>query len=222
MSTALQLNGRRRIADVGADHGYLSIWLIKTGRADRIIAIENPAGPLGALMSSVNNYRLQDAIEVRCGDGLQVVQPGEIDACVIAGMGGGTIAGILARSPEVVASISAIVCQPMTDAFHLRRWLYESGWGIKDEDLVEEDGRIYEIIRAEPGLDVLLDSILLEIGPRLWERRHPLLKENLARQLFRMESVIASLKKSKSEAAVQKRLEFETHYNSIKERWKCL
>ena len=120
-------------------------------------------------------YGLKDKIEVRRGSGLTVLKPGEADGAVIAGMGGSTIVQILEESPEVAKTLKFLIVQPMAGAPGLRRWACENGWRIADEALAEEPQHLYEIIMLVPGSEPPHSSIEYEIGPRLIEKRPPLL-----------------------------------------------
>lgn len=134
-----------RVADIGADHGYLSIELIKSGRASRVIATEKNLHPFEALSKNIFGVK---GIEARLGDGLQVLTAGEVDTICIAGMGGALITKILEDAPEVVQSARSLILQPMNGADKVREWLAANGWVIVDEDLAESAGIIYEIISA--------------------------------------------------------------------------
>ena len=193
----------RRLADIGSDHAYLPVWLILQGKADFVIAGEIQQGPLEAARRTITEMALEDCIEARLGDGLAVVRPGEIDVIVIAGMGGASIRGILERSPLVVGKLSRIVCQPMTGAAGLRRWLLEHGWLIDAEELVMEDGRLYEVVAAKPGIAAVPEDLLLEVGPLLWQNRHPLLTEQIERLLQQYQSRVNAMQHSSAPAVVR-------------------
>ena len=193
----------RRLADIGSDHAYLPVWLILQGKADFVIAGEIQQGPLEAARRTITEMALEDCIEARLGDGLAVVRPGEIDVIVIAGMGGASIRGILERSPLVVGKLSRIVCQPMTGAAGLRRWLLEHGWLIDAEELVMEDGRLYEVVAAKPGIAAVPEDLLLEVGPLLWQNRHPLLTEQIERLLQQYQSRVNAMQHSSALAVVR-------------------
>ena len=131
-----------RVADIGADHGYLSIELIKSGRASSVIATEKNFGPCEATRKNISAAQLENFIEVRLGDGLKILSAGEVDTICIAGMGGALIAKILSDAPEVVNSARRIILQPMNAAKKIRDWLAENDWVIVDEDLAESAGII--------------------------------------------------------------------------------
>ena len=134
-----------RVADIGADHGYLSIELAKSGRAVKIIATEKNIGPFEALIKNILGF---NQIETRLGDGLKILTAGEVDTICIAGMGGALIQKILDESPEVVQSARQLIIQPMNGVKKIRTWLAENNWAIADEDLAEAAGIIYEISKA--------------------------------------------------------------------------
>lgn len=138
-----------RVVDVGADHGYLSIELIRSGRASKVIATEKNIHPLEAAIKNISAAGLDGVIKARLGDGLQVLTAGEVDTICIAGMGGALITKILDDAPEVVQSARSLILQPMNGVKKIRTWLAENGWTIIDEDLAESAGIIYEIICAD-------------------------------------------------------------------------
>ncbi len=163
------------IADIGTDHAYLPIHLIKSGRCPKAIACDVKEKPLQAARKNVLANGLDSKIELRLGDGLQVLRPGEVQTAIIAGMGGNTIKQILKQSPEVLNGLEQLILQPMGDEESLRYWLITNGWRLADETLVLEDGRLYTVMACEHGEEQLHSSVILEIGPRLIEKKHPLL-----------------------------------------------
>ena len=112
-----------RVVDVGADHGYLSIELARSGRAAHVIATEKNFGPCEAARKNISAARLDDVIDLRLGDGLKVLSAGEVDTICIAGMGGALIVKILDDAPEVVQSAAQLILQPMNAAKKIRAWL---------------------------------------------------------------------------------------------------
>ena len=84
------------VADIGADHAYLPIYLVKTGRCARVIATELRSGPFQSALRQVAEHKLESNIDLRLGDGLTVLKPAEAGVLVLAGMGGNTIREILA------------------------------------------------------------------------------------------------------------------------------
>ena len=139
------------VADIGSDHGMLPCHLIRVGRARRCIAVEISNGPYQACLTAVGHAGLSDDVEVRLGDGLSPLSPGEADVVCVSGMGGATIAGILARGEPVLHRVQRLVLQPNGGDGLLRRHLFNTGWELKAEKALEERGRFYAVIVAERG-----------------------------------------------------------------------
>lgn len=138
-----------QFADIGSDHGLLPIYAIKQGRALSAVAGEVNDGPLDAARRGVLSHGLQDRISVRKGDGLTVIEAGEVDTITISGMGGALIASILADGVTKLAGVKRLILQPNMAEAAVRRWLLEQNWLITDEIILEEEGKIYEIITAD-------------------------------------------------------------------------
>ena len=181
-----------RVADVGADHGYLSIELIKNNLASKVIATEKNLHPFEALSKNISGV---NGIEARLGDGLQVLSAGEVDTICIAGMGGGLMIKILEESPEVVQGARRLILQPMNDTKKIREYLAGKNFTIIDEDLAESAGIIYEIICAEKN------STPEEIFKR---DSSPLLKKFRIQRLEKLQKVFLEMGKSSSARSSEK------------------
>ncbi len=163
-----------RVADIGTDHAYLAVNLAQEKNASYIVAADKNHGPCIAADRTISEADLSDKIQVREGDGLAVLEPGEVDTVCIAGMGGVLIADILEAQPEVVDKLDHLILQPMQGIAELRKRLYKLGWYIEDESLVEADKRIYVIISAKKGTAEMPSDIQLAVGPCLMKRESPL------------------------------------------------
>ncbi|WP_366924181.1 class I SAM-dependent methyltransferase [Metallumcola ferriviriculae] len=182
-----------KVADIGTDHAYLPVYLVKQGICPGVIAADIHNAPFQSALRTVESFCLGDKISVRLGDGLKVLRPGEVETIVIAGMGGNTMEQIFSRAPEVIKDVRRLVLQPMTDTEKIREWLWANGWILLDEDLVAEDGKLYEFLVAEPGREQPKDSL---IGPRLIEKRHPLLTKLLEQKEKQLAGILAGVSKS--------------------------
>ncbi len=127
-------------------------------------------------------------------DGLEAVSPDDADTVIIAGMGGETIAGILARSPWTREK--HLILQPMTRAGMLRKWLYANGYIISRENLVRESGEIYEVITATGGREDPPPEAELYTGKYELASQNELFDVFLDRLLARMEKAAKGLEKS--------------------------
>jgi tRNA (adenine22-N1)-methyltransferase len=138
----------RCAADIGTDHGKLAAALVLSGRAERVIASDVNAGPLSKAKELSVKLGLTDKIELRLADGLAGMENAGVDQIIVAGMGGELIASIIEAAPWVKKPSVRLVLQPMTTSPELRRYLASSGFFIKREGAVIEDGKPYEVIAA--------------------------------------------------------------------------
>lgn len=135
-----------RMADIGTDHGLVPIFLIENKIVDYAIAADISKPSLQKAIDLAKEKNIE--LDARLGDGLEVLNPEDgIETVVIAGMGGVLIGEILSAS-EISKNVRLIL-QPMQGAKELRKYLFENGYEIIDEDVVYEDDRYFEIIVAE-------------------------------------------------------------------------
>jgi len=213
------------VADIGTDHAYLPIFLIQSGKSPKVIATEVNKGPFENACIRIKALGLEKKIDLRLGDGLKVLKPGEAAIAVLAGIGGNSIIDIFEKSPEVMRTIRRLVLNPATDFGKVRKWLILHGWFIKDEDLVLEQGNFYQIIAAEKGERVQAGGygpLALEIGPKIIEKKHPLLGKYLAKKLKEYNSIqkgleISDRRESRERLKYIKKLtdEMEKIYDSL-------
>ena len=138
-----------RLADIGTDHAYLPVELVKSGVCQSALACDLRKGPLENAKAHVKSAGLADTIECRLGDGLSPVEAGEADDFVLAGMGGETIAAILSACPFIRDPALRVIAQPMTHPEDLRRFLWDNGFTIRAETAVAEDEKAYLVLCAE-------------------------------------------------------------------------
>ena len=186
----------RCVADIGSDHALLPVYLVEKGIAQRAIAVEKAEGPLAAARRAVAAAGLKERIEVRAGEGLTPLAAGEAEVIVIAGMGGETIAAILAAGAAIARTARLVVTQPMNRAAFLRRWLGQNGWLICAEGLAKERRYLYQVIAVVPGAGYELSWLEAELGPCLLASGHPLLRELAVRTLRYYEQKVVGLSRA--------------------------
>lgn len=136
------------VCDVGCDHGFVPIYLVQQGISPRVVAMDLREGPLCAAREHVAAYGLERQIAIRLSDGLHNFEKYEAETLICAGMGGGLMMRILAEDREKTDSFHELILQPQSEIEKFRRFLRESGYRILDEEMVEEDGKFYQAIRA--------------------------------------------------------------------------
>ncbi|MDP3488213.1 MAG: class I SAM-dependent methyltransferase, partial [Bacillota bacterium] len=182
----------------------------QAGIARRGVAVEINQLPFEQTQKTILLHGLASVIDVRLGDGLGPLQRGEAHAVCIAGMGGGTIKGILNSGRNRLESAAQLVLQPNVDAGELRAFLLTNGFIIVDEQLVADGGFIYQVIKAQPGAEQREYSRLeLEYGRLNFSRHSELLKQIIARDLKHWEGILRELNKAKAESVVTRRQQIE-------------
>ena len=134
------------VGDIGCDHAFVSIYLVEQHRAKRVIASDVRRGPIAIAKRNIEAMNLSDQIEIRMGDGLDTIVPGEVNAVVLAGMGGMLMIDILERGEEVVARCDQLVLQPQSDIEKVRRYLAEKGYHLTDEQMLIDAGKYYNLL----------------------------------------------------------------------------
>ena len=248
---AERLPAGRVLADVGTDHAYLPIYAVGEGIAPRAIATDLRPGPAAAAREQVRLAGLSGLIEVRVGDGLEVLRPGEAGVAAVAGLGGTTIAGILARGMDRARACERLLLQPMNAAGALRGYLLEAGFALVDDLLVEEGGRIYPVLAADPRTAAVADlpvdltpaavlqaatrlapagwgfppgtprDLALEVGPLPWSRRDPLLLPYLAAELVECRRLLGAVARSSAPAAAARRAWFQRRLEGLEAMRQC-
>ena len=205
------------VGDIGTDHGYLPVYLIEKRISKKVIASDISKNSLEKIIQLVKLKGLEDKIDIRLGDGLEVFKQFEVDTLVIAGMGGLLIRDILDKNKKITDSIVNFILQPNMASKELREYLYENSFEIVDEKLVKEAGKFYEIIFAKRGKDYVEDDIYLEFGKRLFLNKDPLLKEYVQHKITMMESIIGELIATDSQKSRERYFELKEKIRSYKE-----
>lgn len=206
-----------RLADVGCDHGYLSLWLCLQGIAKKSIALDVNRGPLQSAEKHIEAMGLGAYIETRLSDGLEAVSPGEVDSVVIAGMGGRLICRILSRGETVIRNIRELIVEPQSEAAEVRGFLEREFFQIERENMVQESGKFYPVIRAIPSREKSrLTGEELRFGPQLLKNRHPLLRQYLEREEENYRGIEAGLRGQNSGRAAARQTEIQEELRYIR------
>jgi tRNA (adenine22-N1)-methyltransferase len=229
-----------RLADIGSDHALLPTYLAERGMIVFAVAGEVNEGPYQAASKQVREAGLTERIDVRLGDGLAVLNSGEVDTITIAGMGGALIASILTAGLDKLEGVRTLILQPNVGEDAVRRWFVEHGWFLAKEHILEEDGKIYEVLTAlrthdpqranaelyEPRrLDpnVVVESVLLlQMGPYLLEQASDAFVHKWLYELDKLERICGQLAQSDLEASRQKERDLRRTIREIEEVLGCL
>jgi len=187
-------------ADIGSDHAYLPCYICLRDETAKAIAGEVNQGPYESAKKNVRKYGLENRIDVRLGDGLEVLQHEEVNQLVIAGMGGALIASILEKGKENLTNVKQIIVQPNIDARQVRLWLKNNHFILTDERILDEKGHIYEILVADrdsnsPYTAELTERQLL-FGPYLLENKNDVFYKKWYDEEEKLSAVIKQVKQA--------------------------
>lgn len=185
----------KTIADIGTDHAYLPCVGILENKLSYAIAADIGVGPLESAKATIKRYELNTKIETRLGGGFSILKPNEVEAVVVAGMGGKLIVSILEENIALTRSFERLILQPNIDANLVRIWLAEHQFKIINEKIVLDEGKFYEIIVAEPTNQEQNYTILdLEFGPVLRrETDNDVFKAKWSKELAKNQEILNQL-----------------------------
>lgn len=202
------------LADIGSDHAYLPIYAVKNKIASHAIAGEVAEGPYQSAKASVKEANLEHLIHVRKGDGLSVIHEDDHVSCItIAGMGGALITSILDAGKEKLINVKRLILQPNIAAHIVRKWLIEHNWKLIHEQILEEDGHIYEILVAEKGIsDQHYTEKEIFFGPFLLHERSETFRKKWQREYKEWQRIYEKIQSASETTEVRnKKMELEKY-----------
>jgi tRNA (adenine22-N1)-methyltransferase len=156
-SMASAVGKGEKLADIGTDHGYIPIYLAQNRISPYIILSDISKGSLEKARYNCKKYglsaryphKIEDSyLELREGDGLEVLKHGEVDTVILAGMGGKLIKEIIDWDLKKTLSFNKLIVQPRNNFGLPVKWLKSQAYSIVGLDLVPEGDRLVEIITA--------------------------------------------------------------------------
>jgi len=201
-----------RLADIGTDHGYIPIYLCQTGKIPSALAMDIGKGPLQQAQTHIAEHGLSEQIKTRLSDGMSALQFGEADTILIAGMGGGLVMKILSEGAEKLTGKEELILQPQSEIALVREFLRVRNFQILNEDMILEDGKYYPMMKvsqqkAAEQTKILPQEVADAFGPVLLQKRHPVLKEWLERELRTTNSVIEQLSAQPDHERIRNRMQ---------------
>ena len=214
------------MADIGTDHGFLPVYLIKTGKCPYTIATDISSKSLKKAENLIDAEDVLKDCSARVGDGLDPIEKGEVDNVVIAGMGGILMTEILSADISKSRSFKKFILQPRSKLYYLRKWIRDNGFTIKKEIIAKEGDRFCEILLVEsckePNYSDGEGFLLSDYFPEtLINNPNELTLEYLNHHLFKNETILNNLKENMSstndnDSNALKMKEFEEMVNHLK------
>lgn len=172
------------VIDVGCDHALLDIFLVQNKANVKTIASDVNKGPLDSAVKNIQDYELEDKIEVKLGDGIRTIN-NQVDTIVISGLGGETIIDILKEDINRLKNVKTIILSPHSDIYQVRKEVTNLGYKIVDELFIYDQKKPYVIIKFVKGKEKYSDDelffgpiILKEKNDSFYRYYHELIKKN--------------------------------------------
>ena len=138
------------VIDIGCDHALLDIYLCEKYNK-KYYASDLRSNVIELAKENVKKYNVKDYVELRCGNGLDVIEEKDnIDTVVISGMGYYTIVGIL-KDKNKYKSINKMVISSNTNPKFVRMYLIKNGFYIEKETVVLDKNISYIITCYKRG-----------------------------------------------------------------------
>lgn len=200
------------VADIGTDHGYLPIFLIKSGICNQVTAMDVRKGPLKKAEDNMKAYGVEEQISLRLSDGLTALERDEVDTITISGMGGRLIQSILMKGLDKLTEHTKLILSPQSEIRDFRVFLKKQGFVVIKEHMLEEEGQFYVIIECvymKAAYDTkVLEEAAVRYGSQLLLAKNESLKAYLIKEKNITEGILARLMQLESkEETVNKRIE---------------
>ena len=220
MKIASYVNYCESIADIGTDHGYIPIYLVKNNKCNSAIASDINKGPIEKASTNIRFEGLSEKVKCLLGGGLKPLKVGEVNGVIIAGMGGNLIRDIILEDIEKVKLYDFLILQPAQNPEVLREFLYNNNFEILNEDLILDDGKFYELFKVKYNENAkkinVKDEISYEISSILLESNNSLVNDYIKSKIKKYENIITYIKDDTSLAKKKKDI-LNEKINKLKE-----
>ena len=136
------------VADIGTDHGYVPLFLLKEGIIPKAIGVDTSRGSIDKAGENAERFGLSDRLDLRCSDGLKDIRPGEAQCIIICGMGGILMERILREGRDAALSAMEIIVSPHRDLELVVKFLEDNGFDIVSDETIEDRKKTYHIIKG--------------------------------------------------------------------------
>ena len=206
------------IIDIGCDHALLDIYLYQSNKSNNIIASDVNANALANAKNNVIKYNLEDKIDVRLGNGLDTLNESDnIDTIIMSGIGAHTIIGILKNNINKLSNINTIIIESNNKLSFLRKEMVPLGFMIDDEDIVEDNNKIYIIIKFVKGRAKYTKRDIY-FGPLLLKKNSPIFQKYLKKEYQKLNMILKLLPKNKLYDRYKTKSEIKMYYKIIDEK----
>jgi tRNA (adenine22-N1)-methyltransferase len=210
-----------KVVDVGTDHAYIPIYLIKNNLIKTCIATDINSGPLQKAKLNMQLHRVEN-IELKLTNGLQGVKCKEADTIIIAGMGGYLMIDILKNSLELVQSAKRLILQPQQDIAQVRKFLHYIGFKIEDEVFIQDDEKYYTVIIAVLGNEKYNHEYDYVYGKILIDKKTALFQHWMQQKQQKLKEIEIYLQQGHSQHTKKRKEELENELKMHSEVMACI
>ncbi|MBR5578933.1 MAG: SAM-dependent methyltransferase [Lachnospiraceae bacterium] len=219
------------VADIGCDHGFVSIYLIRSRKAEKCIAMDVNKGPIQRAAQHISEEGLSTYIETRLSDGAKelkfLTEEGEgnrleVQAAIIAGMGGKLTIKIIEDSLEKFLAMEEFILQPQSEIWKVREYLASIGCEILKEDMIFEDGKFYPMMKAafknisdKKTFPCKIQELFYYYGEDLLQNQNPVLYDFLINEKKLYEEILEQLSCTQTEKTQMRKQEILAKLNRI-------
>lgn len=182
-----------RVADVGCDHGYLGIHLLRQGLASHVYASDINEGPLKSALRNALRFDVAQRMNFFLCPGVSQL-PRDFDTLVCAGMGADTIISILEAAPWLKDARCRLILQCQSKVPQLRRWLCSQGYAIIRETLAQDGKFLYPVMEVSYAPGSNLTDAQCYLSPALLESGSALLPAFLEQTIQRLSKTAEGLR----------------------------
>ena len=213
---------QKTVADIGTDHAYIPIYLHKKGNVEKVIACDINEKPLQKAQQNIKLHHAENKIITRLGNGLQPLQPYEVDSIVISGMGGMLMIELMEQSQNIIKTVKEVVLCPHLDVSSVRKYLHNIGYAIADEKMIQECGNFYTILRAIQEKQKYDKEIEYIFGKVLLEKKDAVLKKYIVNEKIRLKKIEQHLYDKQTEQSKKRLQQIDEYKKAIEEAEKWL
>ena len=202
----------KSVADIGTDHGYVPIALVKQNTVNRAYAMDINVGPLERAEMHIREEGLEEKIEVRQSDGLENLKENEAETVIIAGMGGELTVRILKNGEKVLNTVKTLILSPHSEVFLVRKYLLSVGYDIVKEEMIFDAGKYYTVMKAvksEVQKQEPYDEVECLYGKRLIQQGNRVLRQYLEYKKQQYVQIVKELEEHDGESVRIRRMEIE-------------
>ncbi len=205
------------MADIGTDHGYVPITLVKSGKVNKAYAMDVNKGPLKRAREHIEAEGLSQQIETRLSDGMEQLKENEAETVVIAGMGGELMVRILKQKEQVLQTVKTLVLSPHSEMFLVREFLWNNHYRIVREEMIQDAGKFYTVMKAEKVTEAepVYQQYEYMYGRLLIKEKSSVLKDYLHDKKNKLSLIYKGLEGQSSEVSKNRKQEIELELKEI-------